>query len=126
MKWKGVYERIVSNTMEASGIDKVYYEEKDYERLLAWAIKQEGLSALKLYEKALVQYNTALVLMKYEDEINKMVIHPYGRKYYREIVENLRSMLQLNGGKEVVNRLIANWRYSYSNRPAMMQELDKI
>jgi len=45
---------------------------------------------------------------------------------YREIAGLLKRMKKYKGGNESVQTLIEEFRIEYRNRPAMMQELNKV
>ena len=45
---------------------------------------------------------------------------------HQQLVSQLRRMQKIEGGKEAVKEIAAEWRQQYRNRPAMMEELGKI
>jgi hypothetical protein len=46
-----------------------------------------------------------------------------GRSGYQQIVSVLHKMLEFEGGRPLVKSLLEEWRITYSNRPAMQDEL---
>jgi len=66
------------------------------------------------------------VLVKYQDEVNKMALHTSDRKQYASLVSLLRRMQKMKGGLKVVEQIVADWKAKYKNRPAMMDELRKL
>lgn len=38
----------------------------------------------------------------------------------------LSKMIKITGGKEVVKKIVANWRIMYRNRRAMMEEISQL
>jgi len=75
------------------------------------------------YEEILrPDYNDGL-LNYYEMLIQSMAVFSGGRTHYKDIVGCLRKMLKYPGSSERVRNLLENWRFIYSNRPAMQEEL---
>ena len=84
------------------------------------------LYALRAYEKTLAKIYPNQILEKYRDELNKLARHSGSRKHYQQLVSQLRRMQKIDGGKEAVKEMAAEWRQQYRNRPAMMEELGKV
>ena len=90
--------------------------------------RDKGLEKWKLAE--IVKYESALrpeydeqLLALYEKLIWIISEHAGGRSYYQEIVGFLKKMLPYPGGKDRVRSMLESWRFCYSNRPAMQDEL---
>ncbi len=66
------------------------------------------------------------ILEKYTYELNKMAAQANDRKQYRKLVAMLRKMKKLDNGQKRVEQIVADWRMTYKNRPAMMDELNKL
>lgn len=45
---------------------------------------------------------------------------------HQQLVSQLRRMQKIEGGKEAVKEIAAEWRQQYRNRPAMMEKLGKV
>lgn len=56
-------------------------------------------------------------------KVEEMALHSRGRKYYRQIREELGRLEKYPEGEELVSELKKKWRIQYKNRPAMMEEL---
>jgi len=67
-------------------------------------------------------YNEGL-LNYYEMLIQSMAAFSGGRTHYKDIVACIRKMQKYPGSSERVRKLLENWRFIYSNRPAMQEEL---
>ena len=89
-------------------------------------LKSPDLYALRAYEKRLAKIYPKQILEKYRDELNKLARHSGSRKHYQQLVSQLRRMQKVEGGKEAVKEIAAEWRQQYRNRPAMMEELGKL
>lgn len=107
-------------------IDRLYKEEKLYDRLLAYVLKSSGLYAVQSYENVLKKEYPKQILSKYQDEVNKMASCTGNRKHYADLVALLRRMKQIKGGSEIVETIVEEWKIKYRNRPAMMDELSKL
>lgn len=46
------------------------------------------------------------------------------RKHYRNIVKLLKEMKSINGGDDIVNNLVCDWKIRYKRRTAMLEELE--
>ena len=55
-----------------------------------------------------------------------MASYTSDRKNYKNLVSLLRRMQKMKGGFKVVGEISEQWRMKYRNRPAMMDELNKL
>jgi hypothetical protein len=103
-------------------------KERLYELLTAKGRTVRGFEKIIImeinkYEEILrPDYNEGL-LNYYEMLIQSMAVFTGGRTHYKDIVACIRKMLNYPGSSERVRKLLENWRFSYSNRPAMQEEL---
>ena len=93
---------------------------------MSYVMNSPGLYALQEYERILEKEYPEQILVKYMDEVNKMAIYTSDRKRYAYLVSILRKMQNVKGGVELVERIVAEWKVKYKNRPAMMDELRKL
>jgi len=105
-------EIVFSKLSPYRGIDKLY--------------ELEGLYMVMEYEEILKDIYPKELLNKYENTIKAMATNTSGRAHYREIVSILRRMKKYPKGKEKVSEIVSDWRLRYRNRPAMMDELNKL
>ena len=125
-EWVEKRELIFQKLPSYADVKQLYAEEKLYDRLLDCVLKSPDLYALRAYEKTLAQIYPKQILEKYRDELNKLARHSGSRKHYQQLVSQLRRMQKIEGGKEAVKEIAAEWRQQYRNRPAMMEELGKL
>ncbi len=125
-EWVIKREEIFKNLPAYAHVERLYKEEKLYDRLLAYVLNSPGLYALQEYEKVLKKEYPEQILVKYKDEVNKMAIHTSDRKHYAHLVSLLRKMQQMKGGVKLVEQIVSEWKLKYKNRPAMMDELRKL
>lgn len=125
-EWLVKREEIFKKLPTYAHVERLYKEEKLYDRLLAYVLNRPGLYALQEYENVLKKEYPEQVLNKYQDEVNKMAIHTSDRKHYSSMVSLLRRMQKMKGGSKVVGQIVEEWKVKYKNRPAMMDELSKL
>ena len=125
-EWLVKREEIFGKLPAYEHVEKLYKEEKLYDRLLVYVLNSPGLYALQEYEKVLKKEYPEQILNKYKDEVSKMAVHTSDRKNYAHLVFLLRKMQQMKGGSKLVEQIVAEWKIKYKNRPAMMDELRKL
>lgn len=125
-EWLIKREELFKKLPANAHIDRLYKEEKLYDRLLAYVLKSSGLYAVQSHENVLKKEYPKQILSKYQDEVNKMASCTGNRKHYADLVALLRRMKQIKGGSEIVETIVEEWKIKYRNRPAMMDELSKL
>ena len=125
-EWLVKREEIFGKLPAYAHVERLYKEEKLYDRLLVYVLNSPGLYALQEYEKVLKKEYPEQILNKYKDEVSKMAVHTSDRKNYAHLVSLLRKMQQMKGGSKLVEQIVAEWKIKYKNRPAMMDELRKL
>jgi len=90
----------------------------------------EGRGFEKIVFSELIKYEDALrpeydseLLDLYERLIWEISEFAGGRSYYQEIVGFIRKMFSYPEGKLRAEKMLESWRFTYSNRPAMQEEL---
>ena len=125
-EWKKVREEIFALIPPYARVERLYKEEKLYDRLLEHVLRARGLFALQEYENVLAKHYPKEILQKYADEVNEMAKRTADRKRYKEWVGILRRMTRIEGGETKVQEIAENWKRMYGNRSAMMDELGKL
>ncbi len=125
-EWLVKREEIFGKLPAYAHVERLYKEEKLYDRLLVYVLNSPGLYALQEYENVLKKEYPEQILNKYKDEVSKMAVHTSDRKNYAHLVFLLRKMQQMKGGSKLVEQIVAEWKIKYKNRPAMMDELRKL
>lgn len=125
-EWLTKREELFKKLPANAHIDRMYKEEKLYDRLLAYVLKSSGLYAVQTYENVLKKEYPKQILNKYQDEVDKMASYTGNRKHYASLVALLRRMKRIKGGTAIVETIVEEWRIKYRNRPAMMDELSKL
>ena len=125
-EWLIKREEIFKKLPAYAHVERLYKEEKLYDRLLTFVLNSPGLYVLQEYEKVLKKEYPEQILGKYKDEVNKMATHTSDRKHYARLVSLLRKMQHMKGGVKLVEEIVTEWKAKYKNRPAMMDELRKL
>lgn len=125
-EWLVKREEIFKKLPAYAHVERLYKEEKLYDRLLTYVLNSSGLYALQKYENVLKKDYPEQILYKYQDEVNKMAVHTNNRKHYSYLVSLLRKMQNMKGGLKLVEQIVEDWKVKYKNRPAMMDELRKL
>ncbi|MGN0318616.1 MAG: hypothetical protein ACI4E1_11870, partial [Lachnospira sp.] len=125
-EWLEKREEIFKKLPAYAHVERLYKEEKLYDRLLMYVSNSPGLYALQEYENVLKKEYPEQILQKYKDEVNKMAVHTSDRKHYSYLVSLLRKMQHIKGGTKLVDIIVDDWKVKYRNRPAMMDELRKL
>lgn len=125
-EWLIKREELFKKLPPNAHIDRLYKEEKLYDRLLAYVLKSSGLYAVQSYENVLKKEYPKQILSKYQGEVNKMASCTGNRKHYADLVALLLRMKRIKGGSEIVETIVEEWKIKYRNRPAMMDELSKL
>ena len=125
-EWLEKREEVFKKLPAHARIQRLYKEEKLYDRLLTCVLNSPGLYTLQEYENILKKEYPEQILDKYRDEVNKMAVHTSDRKHYSYLVSLLRRMQRMKGGTRVVEIIVGDWKVRYKNRPAMMDELRKL
>lgn len=125
-EWENKREIIFKKIGKNSSIDRLYEEERLYDRLLEIVLNTSGLHKLTGYEKVLKKMYPAELLAKYEIEVKALACPTTDRKRYREIAGILKKMKNYPGGAEKVSVIVTEWKIVYRNRRAMMEELKNV
>lgn len=125
-EWIHVREDIFKSLADCSNIDKLYLEEKLYDRLLEYALHVEDLYVVDEYFDILKELYPQELIQKYTDELNRLASYTSNRKIYQMLVKYLRQMNTIKGGNQKVQEIVYQWRMKYRNRRAMMDELNRL
>ncbi|GAK13218.1 hypothetical protein [Geomicrobium sp. JCM 19039] len=78
------------------------------------------------YERVLKDKYPEALLERYESIVQAMAVETANRKNYQQIVKLLRKMQTYPDGEKRVADLKTKWQQQYKNRPAMMEELNRL
>ena len=135
-EWKEELEIIITeilgkdgkiNSVNASILMQVFFEEKMLDRLLT-VLQFEDNSPFQIdrYGKYLHKEYPMEMLVIYEKIIVNEAIQANCRRDYRKVAKRLKSLLKIEGGRLVVDRLLQKFRVEFKKRPAMMDELSEV
>ena len=130
-KWNDFLEDLIrelSTSKDWRGIElirKIYLNEKWWDRLFKIVQKNPSLHNIQENEKYLANDYSKELISFYITAITNYLNINTGRKYYQTACRYLRRVKKLGGNKEV-NILIEELRKVFANRPALMDELNRV
>jgi len=104
-------------------LNECYNQEKLYDRLVLNLHDEHDLYD---YRNVLKDKCPDELLEAYLGVVNGMVLKSGTRKHYRKIVKLLNDMKSIDGGEDIVNDLITDWKIRYKRRTAMLEELRRV
>ncbi len=104
----------------------LYCEEQLYDRLIVCITDTPGLSLVYTYFKVLKKEYPDILLQKFTLEVDQMADMANDRRMYRQLVQMLRKMKTLRGGKAAVHNIVLDLRERYHNRYAFLEELSDL
>mgnify|MGYP001422006673 CR=1 FL=1 len=106
-------------------IAKIYIKEEWWSRLLELIKQNPSLDYIDHYEKYLSKYFPDALVLLYGNEIVKYIKNSTGRNHYQTACKYLRRMIKL-GGREMVEKIVSDFRQQYPQRRALIEELNLI
>ena len=125
-EWEEERELLYSSMKYQHMLPEYFVEEKLYDRLASYVFTNKNEYLIEEYEKYLADESHELILAEYAEYLNKSAEQSADRSTYQRWADKLIHMKKLKGGKECVAEIIENWKTLYRNRPAMMQEIDRV
>ncbi len=125
-EWAVKREWVFDNLPRYARVDRLYLEEKLYDRLLDCVRKSCGLRLIQEYMSVLKNIFPEELLNKYRTELEREASVSGDRNKYRHLVQLLKEMKRIKGGTKIVADIVLRWKDIYKNRPAMMDELNKL
>ncbi len=108
---------------------KILYAEKRYEELftLLDGTDVNLLSALECYANKLSEEQQRVLIIKIADELRRFAREQMGRENYYDLVRRLTKLRECcEVGKEQSAMLVEEFRATYKNRRAMLEELSRL
>ncbi|NTW82948.1 MAG: hypothetical protein HGB36_06220 [Chlorobiaceae bacterium] len=103
----------------------IYIREGWLDRLLRLVKASPDLKTLEKYESALAGEYPAELVRLYASAVVEYLKTNVGRNHYQHACRYLRRMIKL-GGREKTSELVALFRAEYSQRKALMEELNSL
>ena len=104
---------------------EIYIEEKYFDKLYGLLMKNPDYRIVVQYEEYLKKDYEEQLLKFYAKVAGRQAEYT-GRNNYEILRQMLEHMKKLKGGKELVDKMVENYKVKYSNRRVMMEELNKI
>lgn len=125
-EWRERREEVYKKLPSYAPVAELYKEEKLYDRLLGCVLQSTGLGTLHQYLGILKEIYPEQLLQKYRAEVNELASRAKDRRKYQEAVSLLRGMCTIQGGAETAEAIAAEWKVQYRNRPAFLDEIEKL
>ena len=141
-KWKGTfsdvseqtqaYAKYIENLRQSSQdlhqknelLGLIFNHEQDWDSLVE--IVDHAAYLLDRYGWKLLEHRPKGILPWFKKRIRQEADHASERKSYKAIAEELRKIAVYSGGREMAQHLFIELQDKYSNRPAMIDELNKV
>lgn len=111
--------------LDEDDLRQIYIEEEYYDKLYKSVMKNPTFYEIVEYEEFLKKDYENELLEFYKKIVNKKAQYT-GRGNYQEIREILEHMKTLKDGKQLVEKMVEEYKKKYSNRRVMLEELNKI
>ena len=126
-KWPEVRERVFNSlSKHRSSLMELYREEGLLDRLMREVLSTGGIHSARLYKNELITLYPDKYLEIYTKEAEQSALHVSNRQHYRELANILLEIQQFPGGQQKSAEIEQHWRELYSNRRAMMDELNQM
>lgn len=125
-EWPAARNEIFASLKGRMGVEDMYIEEGLYDRVMESVKRCGSLYLLERYSDVLKERYPEEIVSAYGDLIREEAKFTGGRAHYKKIVKLLRKLKRYPGGKEAVRTIVDDFREEYRNRPAMMDELDRL
>lgn len=130
-KWTPFVEQIIKDIvaknrwLDTDLISRIYINEQWWNRLLELVKQNPSLHFIEQYEKHLSKDYAHELVSMYANAIENYMKVSTGRNHYQTACKYLRRVIKL-GGRETVEKIIADFRKQYPQRKALMEELIKV
>lgn len=125
-EWVQVREYLFSK-MDNDILPQYLMEEALYDRVMkGFEASQFPFSWFQTVKDKMFEVDLERALRVYEQFLNRMATLVKDRKQYRELMQYLKEIKQIQGDLQIAERMESQWRLLYKNRPAMMDELNKV
>lgn len=129
-QWPSFVEQVIQEMnalgyVPADPLAKVFIQEEQWLRLLAFLQSWNDLVMITRYEKYLPDEYANTIVMMYRKAILQYMADHTGRDHYRQVVQHLQRMLAL-GGYTQVAEVIEVLTQKYPRRTALREELGRL
>ena len=125
-EWIEERDSIIEQLTPGRFLCEILETEQLYEQLIDVLLRSGDKYLLHQFTDILSEKYPEQLLQVYQETVEKQAESKGSRKYYYQIVEELRIMKSISGGDKVVDEIIKKWKVQYKNRSAMMDELNRV
>ena len=130
-QWKNMRDNIIK-ILESDGegyhrddLRQIYIEEQYYEKLYNSVMTTPLFEIVVKYEKYLKKDFEKQLLEEYQKIVNEKARFT-GKRNYEDVRKILQHMKTLKNGKNLVEKMVEEYKIKYANRRLMLEELNKI
>jgi len=130
-KWEHYVEGLIAEISAVKSrrkevlLEKIYIREGMWQALFEKLKRQPYLETIEAYEGYLAKDYSPELIALYSQQISWYLNKNMGREHYKTACKYLRRMKKL-GGSSPANQLIDQFRITYKQRSALMDELNKV
>lgn len=103
---------------------ELYVEEKNWDSLFKNLSMQSDINLVQRYERSIQKELEPNIVQIYQEILEKKARSSANRNVYREWAKTMIHMLKFKSGNQVVKEMLEHWRFIYSSRRAMQEELE--
>lgn len=103
---------------------ELYVEEKNWDSLFKNLSMQSDINLVQRYERSIPKELEPNIVQIYQEILEKEARSSANRNVYREWAKTMIHMLKFKSGNQVVKEMLEHWRFIYSSRRAMQEELE--
>lgn len=103
---------------------ELYVEEKNWDSLFKNLSMQSDINLVQRYERSIPKELEPNIVQIYQEILEKKARSSANRNVYREWAKTMIHMLKFKSGNQVVKEMLEHWRFIYSSRRAMQEELE--
>lgn len=128
-KWTDYLNKLITEMRTSysnfNHIANFYIAEKWFDKLYDLVKHPHSIENIKENESYLAKEYSEELAQLYENHIRKYLSENIDRNYYKQVVQKMRWIKKL-GDLDQVDNLVAFLREEYANRPALLEELERV
>lgn len=128
--WPAELEKLIKHYQKRgrnwfiTSVADIFVEEKQIERLLAYLAGNLRIEYVNRYYKFIGSEFPQETLALFKQAID-IYMRNAGREIYENTINYFKSMLTVEGGKELVKQMITDYKVQYKSRKAMIEIFDR-
>lgn len=125
-EWPVYRDGMIAATTDKALKCEIYAEEGMTDRLYELIFESPQISLLDRYGSLIEKDHSAEILQFYEKHVRNIAENARSRPAYGQMIDCLSRMKNYSGGKDLAEKLAAEWIEAYPTRKLMVSELKKL